>query len=216
MTHRIEKKPVRVALFALALIAATAAVVAISQTRGSSTAEATNIDNAFAVIEAVEENDVSALPQPVEERLERMVAGYQVRNHDVKAALTGLGREENSEAGSITLATIGNDVCAFLEDGLGNCAERQFATAGRAFSAAPEGCGSYQVLGIVPDGIENVTIQRAGDGSTIANLPVGTNAYVGSLPAERLTAVGVDETGMTVFETPLPLDEYLAMNEGCG
>ena len=121
----------------------------------------------------------------------------------------------HSPAGSeVTLAAIGDSLCVVRQRSI-SCNEGARAVAGELFGAAPDGCGGYHLLGAVPDGVTQLSVDRRGDGSLDTNLPVTSNVYEASLSAVDTVVTGVNSAGEAVFKVELPLEWYAATNDAC-
>jgi hypothetical protein len=111
----------------------------------------------------------------------------------------------------VVAAEVGGRVCV-LSEGLevGVCAGRGLAESGKAFSAAPAGCGSYHVVGVMPDGVTSLDATTA-DGRDAGSIPVQGNVYEATLPAED-TILSSASAGI---EVELPLADYAAADSSC-
>jgi hypothetical protein len=114
----------------------------------------------------------------------------------------------------MAVARVGQSMCVMHAADAG-CGEALDVVAGKLFGARPRECGSYWVFGLVPDGIQQVQIDRGNDGTIDETLPVVDNVYEGVLKAESSTAIGIDDSGARSFETGLPLDYYAETNGAC-
>ncbi len=111
-------------------------------------------------------------------------------------------------SGATVVAALGEEeICAFDETSeVGTCANAGLAEAGRAFSAAPAGCGAYHVIGVMPDGVSSLAVNGSGK-----NIPVTSNVYEATLSAEETVLTSQNPS----VEVVLPLATYASMNPAC-
>lgn len=114
----------------------------------------------------------------------------------------------------MAVAKVGQSMCVMQASNAG-CLAASSVVAGKLFGARPQGCGSYWVFGLVPDGIEQVQIDRGNDETINESLPVVDNVYEGVLKATPAVAIGIDSSGAHAFEVELPLDYYAETNGAC-
>jgi hypothetical protein len=186
----------------------------VYQSNGTSPAVAEPVSDEFSAIEAVERSaELATLPDRVRHQIQIIRTGYELRNPGKPAVLEGLSQVETPQGQSIVLAKVSETVCVFLENSLSSCADQALAADGRVFTAAPVGCSTYRVLGLMPDGVTAVEV--GAEFKYQERVPVFSNAYVATLPAEKMTLRALDESGAVVFEIPVPLGEYAALNPSC-
>lgn len=124
---------------------------------------------------------------------------------------TSLGTTTIGDA-TVVVAEVGTSICAFSEGtGMSACGEVDRVERGEIFAASPKGCGIYSVIGILPDGVKELSVDSGDDGKTDGTLPVVSNVYVGTLKAEE-TVLRSPSGDITV---QLPLASYGGMNEAC-
>jgi hypothetical protein len=117
------------------------------------------------------------------------------------------------EGGEIVVATVGNSTCALsLKEEVSACGETERVEDGEIFAASPSGCDAYTVIGMVPDGITELSVDRGADGKVEATLPVVSNVYQGTF--ESVHTVLRNAAGGVAIN--LPLSSYASMNDGCG
>ena len=212
------------------LLVAVVVGIAVSSSGGSGRADASDVqpvDEHFAVFrEQLVPTGVSSLPAKSQQWLraiqvssaqaEQLAAGTDqarssqpmVEERTSVSALTTVGPV--GDGSTVAVAVVGQNVCAFDEGpGIGECANQNLALAGRAFSAVPVGCDNYRVLGLMPDGVSDLSVTTPS--GTTGSVAVSSNIYEATLPAERTTLVSKDPP----VEVELPLDQYAAMNDAC-
>jgi hypothetical protein len=196
------------------LVVSIAVAGFVYQSKGTNSAVAEPVSNEFSAIKPVERSaDLATLPERVRQQIQIIRTGYELRNPGEPAVLEGLSQVETPQGQSIVLAKVSETVCAFLENSLSTCADQALAADGRAFAAAPVGCATYKVLGLMPDGVAAVEV--GAESKYQERVPVFSNAYVATLPAEKLTLRALDESGAVAFGIGLPLNEYAALNPSC-
>lgn len=128
------------------------------------------------------------------------------------SSLSSLARVDGGD-GTVVVAALGDEeICAYSEaTEVGTCATAALAEAGRAFSAAPAAeCGSYHVIGIMPDGVSSLQAKAAGT-DAVREIPVTSNVYEATLGAEETVLTSQNPP----VEVVLPLGDYARMNPGC-
>ena len=127
------------------------------------------------------------------------------------SSLSALATAEGGDGITVVAALGKETICAFDEGSeLGTCAAAGLAEAGGAFTAAPEGCDAYRVLGVMPDGVTSLTAKTAGS-DAVKEIPVSSNVYEAILSAEETVLTSENPS----VEVALPLDEYAGMNPAC-
>jgi hypothetical protein len=109
----------------------------------------------------------------------------------------------------------GSNLCFHsIGTGASNCAPEASAKAGQVYtavpnrSASPGGCAAWSVTGLVPDGIDSLTVEAPG-AKDAAVVPVTSNIYEATLaPVRTILRAGT----MTI---ELPLDQFAAGNAAC-
>lgn len=127
-----------------------------------------------------------------------------------KSAVEGIGETTTSARSSVIVVGQDGRIC-ILESrrGLGNCGDAKSVTAGDLYVASPVSCSRVRVIGLVPDGVEQIDIQQHGHAGE--PIEVRDNVYDVVLPAERTSvASGGNDIGFTI-----PLDSFAEMGGGC-
>lgn len=82
----------------------------------------------------------------------------------------------------VVVAAAGESICSLdVRTGGSNCGQADRVASGSIFTATPNGCEGYTVMGLMPDGVSNLTVDSEGraDGMSI---PVVSNVYKADLP----------------------------------
>lgn len=204
MSIRLDKKLiVWVAVAALALLAVI--VVALGANSSPATADSEgNPVRGFSVLQPATAGDVDALPANV-----RGWVNATSKMPFSGGPVTALGTAKTT-SGNVYVAAIGKSVCALTGlGGLSSCGEVPMASEGKAFAAAPDGCGSYSVVGIMPDGVSELAVDRRADGQVDETIRVSGNVYQATFDAVP-TVLSAEKAGISVT---LPLDEYAKMSD---
>lgn len=133
------------------------------------------------------------------------------------ATVSEIGSGPTAGGGTAVLAEVGDLICAVqLEPearvpGTSACGEAELAAAGRAFTATPAGCDAYRLWGIMPSGVEVLSISSAAGQMQV---PVSSNVYEAELEPVATVVSGRFESG-EAFDVHVPLNKYAAMDEGC-
>lgn len=96
-------------------------------------------------------------------------------------------------------------------DGSGPCGSNEQVALGKSFSAYPVGCDAYMVVGIMPDGVEELSIASRTKGAAERSIPVVSNIYHAKLGTTKTTLTSADDS----VKVTLPLDWYTSDNDGC-
>jgi hypothetical protein len=200
-------------ILALALVAVALGSLLLSRESGQASAEPVPNDPPLEVLEPASPEDVEEQPPAVQQQLEFAASGVSERNSEESVEVTSLGESEVPGEGSVAVAEVGPEICAFQTGQIGNCADQEEISQGRIFTATPVGCAAYEVLGIVDDRVDSLRVTPEG-GQTYP-VEVHENIYLDSFAAERTLIEGLDVAGNPVFVNWLPLDEYQAQNDAC-
>lgn len=115
-------------------------------------------------------------------------------------SLSSVGLARVPGGGSVAVAQTGEDVCINnVQASSATCGSAAMGATGKLFVATPAGCGSYEVTGIVPDGVASLNVEASG--SKVASIPVSENVYVATLPAVETVLTSAD--GSVTIEVPL-------------
>lgn len=126
------------------------------------------------------------------------------------APVTETGAVETSSGHEVVVAATEDEICARdLSTEASNCGSTAMVTQGRIFVATPAGCDAWTVLGVVPNGVDRLNIER--NGAVEGSVPVSSNVYETTLPAEATTLSSADGS----IRIKLPLASYSAQNEAC-
>lgn len=200
-------------ILAVALIVMVLGALLLSRESGQASAEALSDDPPLSVLEPATQEMVEDQPAAVRRQLVFAASGVEARNPEEPATVESLGESEVPGEGTVEVAEVGEEVCAFQTGQIGNCADPEQIAMGRIFTATPVGCEGYEVLGIVDDQVASIRVSPEGGESF--ELEVHSNIYLGDFPANSTLIEGLDASGNVVFSNRLPLDEYLEQNDGC-
>ena len=205
MASRINKKPVVAAGLALCvLLAALVAALGVQSESATAGDEGVKSEH-FSVLRPASDATVDTLPPSV--RLQVKVSARAPYTGGAVSAL-GVSRIEGRD---VYVVAIGSSICAFSSLGdIGTCGETPMVEEGRAFAAVPRGCGKYEVMGIVPDGVRELAVNTGSGDDGEEAIPVASNVYIHTFDAVH--TVLTSGTGVAVS---LPLDEYAKMNGAC-
>ncbi|HET8813975.1 MAG TPA: hypothetical protein VFM51_03365 [Solirubrobacterales bacterium] len=212
MLHITQKRTWSAGALALVFVAGIVALVVASQSTDATSAPIEPPASKFSALQPATPAAMDAVSEEMKMRLDLMALRLGLPD---AGAVSEVAVVPRSDGGDVTLAAMGESICAFLTEGIGGCDEGQRVIAGQSFSAEPVGCDGYRVLGVVPDGVAHIAIDGHGDGSVDATLPVESNVYVGVLDPVRTIAMGISESGDSRFSVDLPLDYYASTNEAC-
>ncbi len=148
---------------------------------------------------------MNALSGEMKMRLDHMASDPRLPGSG-SVSEVGVVRRPNGR--DVTVAAIGDSICAFLAEGIGGCDDKQRVAAGQSFGAEPVRCKGFRVLGVVPDGVVSIAIDSGDDGTVDATLPVTSNVYLGTLQPFVTVATGFDASGHSLFSVELPLGYY--------
>lgn len=94
---------------------------------------------------------------------------------------------------------------------IGSCPSLEQAEEGRGFVVIPDlSPDSVRVVGIAPDGVNRIGVDRGGDGAIDQTVPVASNLYQVDLPPTPSEIVGIAKSGQHSFQVPVPLDRLAA------
>lgn len=166
----------------------------------------------FSALEPATQRDLEVLAPEARAAIEmHMANGFIEDKSGTLTAIAEIALPKSGREG--TILAIDGVLCAGIRGGLGNCLGIDQAAEGLAFSAAPSSpstCGTYDVFGIMPDGIASLDMDRGGDGSTDGSILITSNVYEATLPPVRTVLASENEKVRVV----LPLDTYAEMT-GC-
>lgn len=209
----ISRTKMLAALGALLALAAAAAIVLASSDSSDASPEPSTGER-FSVLKPVNEERMNAVPDQTRATLAAL-AESELPGNEAPEAITEVGVSKQQGGNEFAVATLGETVCA-VRSADSACEPVRQTSAGELFGARPQGCDTYWVFGVAPDGVTSVQIDSGGDGSVDTTLPVASNVYEGELEAVKTVATGVSESGETLFTTSFPLDYYAETNEACG
>jgi hypothetical protein len=212
MSIRIQKNVWLVVGIVLA-VALGLSILAASSSADSDAAPAALASDQFSVSNPADSAEIIRVTASSEAAL-RFVTGTALPGNLSPQPISEIGVASMPSGKEMAVTKIGQSMCVMHGADAG-CGETPDVVVGRLFGARPTECGSYWVFGLVPDGVEQVQIDRGNDGTIDETLPVVDNVYEGVLKAESSTAVGVDSSGAQLFETELPLDYYAETNGAC-
>lgn len=191
------------AVFALAVLVAVSTVSRSAATEGPSTAET------FAVLETGAA-DPAVLSQEAQAWLGSLddFGGGTTPPSEVGAATAPTGD-------AMVVAASEESVCFLNADlGMSNCADPsdvatgQVYTAAPDFEASPDGCAGWKVIGLMPDGVDSLTVDAPGADGPVT-IPVTSNVYTATLPPVRTTLSSGD------ISVEIPLDQFASGNTSC-
>ncbi|MDQ5893796.1 MAG: hypothetical protein QG596_57 [Actinomycetota bacterium] len=196
----------------MAVLAAFGAFM-LDRPGGIASAGTESEEPSLAVIEPASESTISEQPEAVREQLELVTDGVAARSPTEPVEVTGIGDTVIPGEGKVSVAQVGEEVCAFQVYEIGSCADEAEIAMGRIFTATPAGCEHYDVLGIVGNDIESILVSPEGESGY--RLDVVENIYLGTFAAVQTAITGLDASGNTALTNLLPLGEYLEQNEAC-
>lgn len=183
-----------------------ALLVSVLVSRSSATDAQDPIDS-FSVLSSSNAKGLAAMPSHVQSRVENLS-----RSPQLAQAPSKVGLAEFSNGQQVAVALIGELICAQgIESGLATCGFPSVAASGGTFSAAPVGCDGYEVVGLMPDGVDRLLVDRHGNGSVDNQIPVQSNVYSATLKPVSTVLMSVDRK----VRVELPLGWYAADNEAC-
>jgi len=217
MTQMTRNKTHLMGAITLALAVTGVALILATQSPDATSAPVETPASKVEVLQPATADALNAVPEETRMQLDYMTARPALVSEGAAAAVevSEVGVVNRADGTEVTVAAIGEDICAFLAGGVGGCDDGKRVAAGQSFSAEPIGCDGYRVLGIAPDGVTEIAIDSQADGSVDVTLPVTSNVYVGTLDPVQTVATGLDEAGEPRFSVGIPLDSYAAMNEAC-
>lgn len=165
-------------------------------------------ESPFAVLEPADSSRASSLTE------ESKLLISMVSDTGWEDAVTRIGSARTSTGEEFAVVEVGPKICVVSTGrGPGNCAPSDQAAEGQMFTAspAPDQCNSVHVLGLVADGIGEMSIDQGGLGRTGESIPVTSNVYTATLPA-RPTTLTADDGSVSVS---MPLDSYVSQNSAC-
>lgn len=213
MSNKASNRNLSIGAIALALAAVAVILALITQSTEATSAPVESPASQFGVLEPADAAAMDAVSDEAKMRL-----AFLTNSPDLPGAgeVSEVGVVDRPNDGEVTVASIGENICAFLADSVGVCDTGQRAVAGQSYSAEPIGCDGYRVLGLAPDGVTSIAIDSGADGTIDRTLPVTSNVYAGTLESVQTLATGLDQAGDTRFTVGIPLDSYASMNEACG
>ena len=106
-------------------------------------------------------------------------------------------------SGQICLLATGSD---YQGAAVGSCFSITTAEAGRAYVAVQGvSADEARVLGIAPDGVQDVSFDSGSDGTTEESAPVQANFYQADVAKESTTVAGRSASGDALYRTEMPL-----------
>lgn len=205
------------------LAVVTFAVFLLSRSSENASAGPESSEFSLSVLRPVDQNLINQQPKLVRDWLESETVSVSARdggepvagNHGEPAEVRGLGESALPGGDTVVIAAIGDETCALLlPRGMSSCADFEDISHGKVFGAAPNGCDTYQVLGILGNNVHS--LQVSPEGSPSYTIRTHSNFYSGDFEAARTLIAGMDASGNRIFETWLPLDEYRVQNPQCG
>jgi hypothetical protein len=162
-------------LLSLVPVAAIAALL-VALIAGTSGADSpASASESFSVLEPASAKSTEELPQAAQVWLS-MIEGEHIAN----AAVSEVGVSEQP-GGQVIVASAGEYVCFYaVEGGASNCGTTDRVAHGRIFTATPNGCDSYAVVGVLPDGVHALAVESEDKGGTVS---VADNVFTADLPA---------------------------------
>jgi hypothetical protein len=189
-----------------ALVAAVAVALIASQSEATPSAVSESAKQKFSVLKPSTPSTLERLPAELRPALSLIESANPGAGPPTEVGVTGA-----PEKGRALVAATGSMLCvATAKDGM-SCGEEEQVVAGKIFGARPEGCNAYSVTGLVPDGIEHLTVDVGGDGTADGSLAVEGNVYAATLKATDTTLSSDDGS----VKVSLPLDWYASQNESC-
>ena len=200
-------------LISLVVLVATFGVLMLDRSGGKASAGVESDEPSLEVIDPFSSSTIEEQPEAVREQLDLMTDGVAARSPEEPVEVTGIGDTFIPGEGKVSVAEVGEEVCAFQIDEIGSCADDEEIAMGRIFTATPAGCQHYDVLGIVGNEIESILVSPEGEPGY--QVEVSENIYLGTFAALPTIIYGLDASGSTAFTNLLPLDEYLEQNVAC-
>jgi hypothetical protein len=182
----------------LAGLGAVLAVLIVS----SSPAESKSKELPFAVMhEETKAIAVGEIPHRVS-----VLFGMMGRLDEVDSASSV---EWNGESGRQHLYVLetADQVCLASESASGTCGSHDAALEGSLYSVSPRGCAGALVIGLVPDGVDQLRVEAEGKEIRV---PVRDNVYQAKLPA-----VDSIVSGKGIKRFGLPLGWYASQSSSC-
>jgi hypothetical protein len=219
--HAITNRNLIVSL--LALTAAALLIVALNAASdsGTSSVRAGSSESAlaaandaaasqFSVLEPAVTGSESRVPPAIASVLEELPGP----GGNGEGVVTALGVVPGGTASSeVVVAEVSGQICLFAagEDyqgaAVGSCFSITTAEAGQAYVAV-QGVspGAARVLGIAPDGVENVSVDSGSNGTAEEVTPVQSNVYQADVAKEPTTVAGRAASGEVLYRTEMPLN----------
>lgn len=207
----------------LALAAAALLIVALnatsdSGTSGSGRAGSTErtlaaADDAaasqFSVLESAGTETESEVPPAIASVLEELPGA----GGDGDGVVTALGVVPGGTASSeVVVAEVSGQICLlatgsdYQEAAVGSCFSITTAEAGRAYVAVQGvSADKARILGIAPDGVQDVSFDSGSDGTTEESAPVQANVYQADVAKQPTTVAGRGASGDALYRTEMPL-----------
>lgn len=199
----------------VAILAVVAAVVAIfasgaSSENPTSASEATLVTENFSFVHPANASEAKALPPEVQQVLASVGHGKAVDALGVATTPDGIETVIADMEGTVCAVKTGNN------GGGGTCGTREEAVYGNllsiAFCQGDLSQGTARIFGVMPDGIQAVSLEAA-DGTR--QVKVADNTYEAEVPAEDTTISATSQAGGQI-RVPVPLAELAKANGSCG
>jgi hypothetical protein len=203
-----EKRPLLI-VCALGLAAlCVALVIAVtsggSQASGAAT-QPVGVPSQLSGLQKPTPEKIAALPTQI-----RALIAAPPANPD---QIEGIGTSKGA-----TITQVAGRVCIYGAAGGGSCGNTEEAVAGELVSVGICGpgiaAGHAQVVGLMPDGVNSVSVDQGSNGTTDSSLQVSENVYEAELPTVDTTLSAVGKNGAK-FQSVLPLAELAKANGTC-
>lgn len=203
-----ERRPLLIAV-ALGIVALCAAlIIAMSSGATQASGQATQAPGISP--------QLSVLKKPTSEKLAELPATIRAQITAPPAnpeQIEGIGT-----VGSTVVTQVAGRVCTYGAAGGGSCGPIKEALAGELVSVGICGPGiapgHAQIVGLMPDGVSSISIDRGSDGTVDESLQVTENVYEASLPTVDTTLSATGNDGAE-YEEALPLAELAKANGTC-
>jgi hypothetical protein len=193
-----------------ATIVLLAALVVASTVSSSDAGESPSRADVFSVLQPLAAEGLSSLPAGGEDAF-----GYAGEFGAPAGLPSEAGTAETPSGDEVLVTGAAARICVQnLATGLSNCADSDLAAAGQVYSAAPDfeaspqGCGAWQIIGLMPDGVESLNVVAEG-AEEPANIPVVDNVYTATVaPVRTILSSGS-------ISVEIPLDQFASGNTAC-
>lgn len=191
-----QNKALVAAILGLVAVAAALILVAASTEADSTEGASEAVAGEYAVLSS---SNVEAAPSNVASALSlvEQMSG---------APADSFGVADLASGDTALVAATGQFLCVAEIDGQASCGDADQAKSGDVFGATPAGCDAYRVVGLVPDGVDELVVSGQD-----ASIPVTDNVYSATLAAVD-TALASQDGSVSV---DLPLGWYAKDNSGC-